>query len=244
MSIAAVAVAVLAACGQDDASPPTAGQTAPPETPQRPDPPPSAAGSEPVDDTAASTAATEAGPCVVRLHGKGGDGWETSVTDGVAEVAPAGNDEAWGGRQWLYFPDDRFQEARAIVAAAVDEAGCGAIVLDGFSNGASFVAALYCAGETFGGRLRGVVIDDPVPDTAVEGCMPAPEVPAALYWTTALEEATGPGADCAAIDYTCAGGTTIGIDAYADALGVSVTPSPFTTHEWHWEAPEIAAWIA
>ena len=102
----------------------------------------------------------------------------TSETDGITEVLPTGNADGWGGRQWLYFPDERYAEARDIVATAAVEAGCATVVLDGFSNGAAFAAKLWCRGETFGGRLIGVVIDDPVPDSGVVDCTPSPDVAA------------------------------------------------------------------
>jgi hypothetical protein len=181
--------------------------------------------------------------CVLRLHGKGGAGGATSETDGITEVLPTGNADGWGGRQWLYFPDDRYAEARDVVAAAAVEAGCTRVVLDGFSNGAAFAAKLWCRGETFDGRLVGVVIDDPVPDGGVADCTPSPDVAGALYWTGALEPQAPPDGDCAPIDWTCDGGTTIGIVAYAESLGLDVQPSPFTEHEWYVDAPEIGTWL-
>src|SRR4051812_47934564 len=73
--------------------------------------------------------------CIVRLHGKGGTGAPTMVVDGITEVSPTGNADGWNGRQWLYFPDDAFTEARDIVAAALDDTACTKIVIHGFSNG-------------------------------------------------------------------------------------------------------------
>ena len=182
--------------------------------------------------------------CVVRLHGKGGSGGETHETNGITEVLPTGNADGWGARQWIYFPDESYVEARDIVAAAADDAGCTRLVLDGFSNGAAFAAKLYCRGETFDARLAAVVIDDPVPDNGVADCTPSAAVAGALYWTGGLDPQAQPGADCAAIDWTCDGGTMIGIEAYAASLGLDIQPSPFTEHEWYLDAPEIATWLA
>ncbi len=35
----------------------------------------------------------------------------------------------------------------------------------------------------------------------------------------------------------------IGIEAYAESLGLDIQPSPFTEHEWYLDAPEIATWL-
>jgi hypothetical protein len=179
--------------------------------------------------------------CVVRLHGKGGSGGETTVdAAGVRTILPTGNAEGWGGRQWLYFPDDEYEAARAIVVDAV--ADCDVVILDGFSNGASFAAKLYCRAETFDGRLLRVVVDDPVPDAGTADCTPDPGVEVVLYWTGALEATARPGWDCGDGDWTCEGGTTVGIAAYAEALGAEVRESPFADHEWYWDAPELDDW--
>lgn len=186
--------------------------------------------------------AVTAEKCIVRLHGKGGAGGDSIVVDGIAEVRPTGNADGWGLRQWLYYPDDRYEEARAIVATALDEVACTTAVIGGFSNGASFAAKLYCRGETFGGRVVGYVIDDPVTDAGVLPCRPAEGVKAALYWTGALASTAPAGQDCTAIDWTCEGGVSLGIDAYAAALGLPVLPSPYTDHQPH-EAPELHDWL-
>ena len=89
--------------------------------------------------------------CLVRLHGKGDEG-ATTVANGVTVVAPTGNADGWGGRQWLYFPDEEYDAARAVVEEA---AGCTQVIVDGFSNGASFAAKLYCRGEALGGGSCG-----------------------------------------------------------------------------------------
>ena len=212
---ALVAAAVLTACGGDD------------------------------DDGAASStvdvsAMSNMDRCLVRLHGKGGVGAPTTTAGDVTVIAPTGNSDGWGAKQWLYFPDDEFDAARQIVADSVE--GCGPIILGGFSNGASFAAALYCRAETFDGRLVHVVVDDPVTDHAVDGCAPDPAVAVTLYATGALEETAPAGWQCADADWTCEGGETIGIDAYASALGAPRQQSPFTDHQPYTDAPELSAW--
>jgi hypothetical protein len=119
------------------------------------------------DTTAGSSASTSSSTssgapserCLVRLHGKDGAGGEPSESDGVTILAPTGNADGWGAKQWLYFPDDQYDAARSIVADAVEP--CEQVIVNGFSNGAAFAAKLYRRGETFDGRLVGVVVDDP-----------------------------------------------------------------------------------
>lgn len=197
--------------------------------------------SEPAPEPAAETV-VRADRCLVRVHGRSESGAASVLRDGYAEISPTGNDEAFGGYQWLYFPEDRYQQARHIIAEAIDAAECERVVLNGFSNGAAFVAKVLCRGETFGGRLVGVVIDDPVPDEGVVPCEPASGIDAALYWTGALTDADA-GTDCDSIDFTCEGGRLIGIDAYADSLGVAIEQSVFDEHRWYRDAPELDAWL-
>ena len=179
--------------------------------------------------------------CVVNLHGKGSSGSSTTVAFGLALVAPSGNATGWGGRQWLYFPDPDYQAARSIVASSIADAGCDRVVLHGFSNGAAFAAKLYCRGETFGGRLAIVVVDDPVTDAATIGCHPARGVTATLYWTGALTSQAPAGWPCVNADWTCEGGASVGVDAYALALGLKITPSPMSGHTPYVNAPELTS---
>ena len=145
------------------------------------------------------------------------------------------------GRQAVaVLPGAEYDAARAIVADAV--AGCGPIIVDGFSNGASFAAALYCPGETFDGRLVRVIIDDPVTDHAVDECAPAPVVAVTLYATGALERRPPAGTQCDGLDWTCQGGETLGIDAWAAALGVPRQQSPHTDHQPYADPPELSDW--
>jgi hypothetical protein len=187
-----------------------------------------------------TSAAAARDRCLVRLHGKGGSGAPTTTVGDVTVVAPTGNADGWGARQWLYFPDSEYDAARAVVADSVT--GCRHIILDGFSNGGSFAAALYCRGETFEGRLLRVVVDDPVTDHAVDGCAPSPSVAVTLYSTGALDAQAAAGWQCAQSDWTCEGGETIGITAYAAALGAPVQRSPFQDHQPYQDAPELSDW--
>lgn len=180
--------------------------------------------------------------CLVRMHGRSETGAEPVEHADHVELAPTGNDTSGEGHQWLYDTEEHRGQAMGRVEAWIDRVQCNDVVLYGFSNGAAFVASLYCRGESFDGRLRGVVIDDPVTDEAVVDCEPPEGVPAALYWTASLTEAQ-PGVLCADIGYTCAGDLILGVDAYADELGVDVQASPHTDHTAFQDAPELLEWL-
>lgn len=189
------------------------------------------------------TESVNADDCIVRLHGKGGSGATTELDNAIAIVSPTGNGEAWNGHQWEYSSADLLSATTGIVVDAIDAVGCSAVSVHGFSNGASFAAKLVCSGEDLGGRLRGVVVDDPVTDLSSAGCSPSPGVEVALYWTGELANTAPAGTDCGAIDWTCEGGSTVGIDAYAAALGVSAQVSPHDDHRWNLDAPEPWDWL-
>ena len=200
-------------------------------------------GSSPGAATAPAGPPPTADRCVVGLHGKGDRGAAGTVdAAGVAHLAPTGNAPGWNDRQWLYFPDDQYDAARAIVESAITGSSCRQVIIDGFSNGGAFAAKMYCNAETFGGTVVGYVIDDPVPDAATAGCAPSPGIAATVYWTGALAATATAGWNCSERDWTCEGGSTIGIDAYAAALGVPITASAFTTHTWFRDAPTLAVW--
>ncbi len=212
-----LAVLALVACGGDDGGSDAAA------------PPPSAP----------ATADVQAERCLVRLHGRSERGADPEDRGSHAEVAPTGNGRAGDGFEWRYDSDDTYGVALEAVVGWVDAVGCDHVVLNGFSNGGGFAGALLCRGETLGGRLAGVVIDDPVPDDAVDGCTPGPDVEVALYWTGALTEAEA-GVRCDDIGFTCGGDELLGIEAYAEALGVPAQASPYDEHRWYREAPELA----
>jgi hypothetical protein len=144
---------------------------------------------------------------------------------------------------WIYDTADAYEAARTKVAEVIESAGCSTVVLHGFSNGAAFAGALVCRGETFDGRLRGVVVDDPVPDDSSPECSVAPDVGIALYWTGGLTDART-GASCDDLEWTCAGGDRlVGIEEYARRLGTTVQPSPHREHVPHDLAPELTDWL-
>jgi hypothetical protein len=175
----------------------------------------------------------------VSLHGKGGGGQgEWTGSDGVRHRYPSGNAPGWGGLQWLYFPESDYQATRNIVGNDIAAGGCDRVIVYGFSNGAAFAAKLYCRGETFGGVVVGYVIDDPVVDHAVEGCA-RPPVNVVLYWTGAIDRPDG--WNCG--DWTCEGGSTIGIERYTAEIGIVRTPSIHTTHQQFADPPEFHRWI-
>jgi len=192
--------------------------------------------------TQPSSPAVTAGDCVVRLHGKSESGAPTVVDgDGVARVAPNGNERDGSGYKWIYFPDQSYVAARTVVTDSIARFGCERLVLGGFSNGAAFATKLYCSGDDLGAPIVGVVIDDPVPDNSAAGCSPLDEAPVTLFWTGALTATAQPGWDCDEGGWICDGGTTIGIDQFAADLGTTITASPFTDHVANVDAPEWTA---
>src|SRR5689334_7866080 len=62
--------------------------------------------------------------CVLLLHGKGGGPQSTTTAGDITYLRPGGNADAWGGRQWLYYPDSRYDEVREIVSTTIAGAGC------------------------------------------------------------------------------------------------------------------------
>lgn len=190
---------------------------------------------EPADVAASS--------CLVRVHGRSETGAPAVHRDGFAELSPTGNVED-GGHMWFY-DAEHYEDALERVRAAVDAAGCEeGVVLNGFSNGGAFVGHLACRGESLDGRLIGVVIDDPVPDEGVVGCRPPEGLRVALYWTGALDDEAEPGRSCADAGWICSGSDIIGIERYAEELGVPVQASPFDEHRWHRDPPELTDWLA
>jgi hypothetical protein len=179
--------------------------------------------------------------CVLHLHGKGQRGAGPEVVGDVTHVRPDGNGEGWKARQWLYFPEGGYEQVRAGLAGALASSACKRVIVHGFSNGAAAAAKLFCRGETFGGTTIGYLLDDPVPDHGVEGCKPPPGVKLRLYRTGGLARATD-GWDCGSADWTCEGGSTIGIVRYSQLLGVAITPSSHTSHQEYVDAPEETAW--
>ena len=182
--------------------------------------------------------------CIVRLHGKGGSGAPATIgEDGIAVLSPDGNGTGWGGLQWEYDTEAGLDAGVDAITAAADGAGCERVVVHGFSNGASMAAAMLCSGDDLGGRLDGVVIDDPVTDASTQPCAPA-DVQIAVYWTGALDETAPPGTQCDTIDWTCEGGVVRGIDVFTADIGVAATASPFDDHQWYVDSPLPVTWLA
>ena len=71
------------------------------------------------------------------------------------------------------------------------------------------------------------------------GCGPAVGVAITLYWTGALEGQAQPGWNCATADWTCEGGSTIGIASYAASLATTATASPMGGHTPYANPPEL-----
>ena len=182
--------------------------------------------------------------CLVRVHGRSDTGAPPERRDGYAVVAPDGNERFdSGGRVWVYDDEASYASARERLVEVIEAVGCEQVVLHGFSNGAAFVGSLVCRGETFDGRLRGAMIDDPVPDDSSPDCSPDPGVQLVLYWTGGLAEAVA-GTPCDDLGWTCAGTELVGVEEYARRLGIEVTTSAHDEHRPYDDAPELTEWLS
>lgn len=181
--------------------------------------------------------------CVLYVHGRSDAGAAARVDGDRGELSPNGNVRYGDGFGWRYASEVDYADARAVIANVIEDSACADVAVSGFSNGAAFVAKLYCRGETFDGRVVGFVIDDPVPDTAVADCDSDTSTEVALYWTGALDPDAQPGVECDALGWTCDGERLLGIEAYAAALGTQILGSPFEDHRWYREAPELDRWL-
>src|SRR5690606_25990358 len=76
--------------------------------------------------------------CVVRVHGRSERGSAALVVDGRGELAPDGNAEFADGFEWRYADETEFESGRDAVRDVIFAAGCSQVVMNGFSNGASF----------------------------------------------------------------------------------------------------------
>ncbi len=182
--------------------------------------------------------------CLVWLHGKGGQGGQTTLDGDRAVVRPEGTEPGWDGRQWIYAEQDSFDDGVEVITAAADAADCQRIVVHGFSNGASMAAKMYCAGVALDGRVVGYIVDDPVVDASSAQCQPADGQELVLFWTGALARSAPPGTVCADIDWTCEGPTVGDVIDYADGLGTEVVDSVETEHEPYPDPPQIGQWLA
>ncbi len=178
--------------------------------------------------------------CVVYLHGKGGYGGDPADYGDFTSLAPNGNADGWGALQWLYWPESSYQQIVSTITNEINGSGCTKVIIHGFSNGAAAAAYVYCRGNTFGGKLVGVIVDDPVMDNGVDNCSPGAGVKVKLYTTGGIP--FGP-ADCASLgDWTCINGSIIGLSTYTSRLGVTNTQSAQFGHERYSNPPELTQW--
>jgi hypothetical protein len=141
--------------------------------------------------------------CLVKLHGLTGRGQPTQDDGTLTLLQPQGNG-VWsgGGFGWIYYSDDRFpgtgyDQARASIVESLNAVGnCGQIIVYGFSNGGAMVAKLYCRGETFGGKMVGYIVDDPVTDAGVDGCAPAAGVKVAVFHSRFMNDQVNDSTTC------------------------------------------------
>jgi hypothetical protein len=191
----------------------------------------------PAPVTSPATRAPRFVRCIVALHGKGANGAPTYQSDGTFLIAPNGNAAAGSGRQWIYASPDEFAQASEIVASAITSVGCTQVVVAGFSNGGALAAKLYCRGVTFGGRVVGFIINDPVTDQSIEPCSPsAPNV--VLTQSDELSGYIGAGGPCPSA-WTCEG-SLFSQAVYAARLGL--TPIRHSNHTMVPYLPYAASW--
>ena len=62
-----------------------------------------------------------------------------------------------------------------------------------------------------------------------------------LYWTGGINVPDG--WDCVAGDWTCEGGSAIGIARYEAAVGVGRKQSIYTDHRMYVDPPELHSWF-
>lgn len=160
--------------------------------------------------------------CVVFLHGKGGSGQATTQQGDQTWIWPNGNADGWGGRQWLYATTTEYNQALTNITNSVNPQNCGQIVLAGGSNGAAMAAKMYCQGYNFGGKLVGVIPDDPVPDQGVDNCAPAQDVELQLVQSDEMNSWVGSSIrTCASMgDWTCQG-NVLPRAIYASRIGAA-----------------------
>lgn len=161
--------------------------------------------------------------CRIELHGKGGGGSGTFPSGDVTVISPNGNAPGWGGLQWLYFPESGYAEIvsgnNPGLVNLVNTNQCGQVIVYGFSNGAAMAAKLYCRGETFGGKLVGVMVDDPVPDHGVDNCARPAGVALKVYHSQQLADIVNSRNPCQSDDWTCEGGSTYSTAQYGSLIG-------------------------
>lgn len=182
--------------------------------------------------------------CVIFLHGKGSAGANTRDDPaGFKYISPNGPASAapWNGQQWLYFPDSGYNDVVAVVQKAISDNSCARVIIHGFSNGGAAAAKLYCRGNTFGGTVLGYIADDPVPDHGADSCARPAGVRLRVYWTGGLNHCVD-GWECGPAEYTCEGGTTVGVNKYAANLGTQWVQSKYSVHQQYDNPPEYSSW--
>lgn len=129
--------------------------------------------------------------CSLHLHWAGGGAQpDQRDSNGYWKVWPGSPDGAFwlydGPHNSAYDPDStadvaKYNELVSYLKNFLDARECGPVLLIGYSNGGGFAAKLFCKGEDFGGRVWGVIVDDPVMDEGVLGCRPSRNIRAVSF---------------------------------------------------------------
>lgn len=190
--------------------------------------------------------------CTLGLHGAGGGGGNYGPTQGVEALNPQARNPADGSSTnfWLYDGPHNFQNDPGNAAdeqyyqylvtylrQTLDARGCGPTLITGSSSGGAFAAKLYCRGETFGNRVWGYTMEDPVKDEGVLGCRPSANVRIAFFAYSQEHErksaAAAPTFRCSlpgSDHWYCENDKTMTLDEYRRQTG---QPSLMTSYD-HW----------
>lgn len=191
--------------------------------------------------------------CNLHLHWASGTGRPDSINlEGVTEVWPTSPTGAFwlydGPHNFAYDPTTGEAEYQAIVTflrGVITQRQCGPTVVIGYSNGGGLAAKLFCNGETFGGRVWGSIVVDPVMDDGVRGCAPSPLVRKVLFTHSDELKASAASANhsCSVTSWYCEDNRTMPVSEYETVIGrTSFRASQYHNASMGWSDPALAPW--
>ena len=191
--------------------------------------------------------------CNLHLHWAGGTGRPDSLNlEGVTEVWPTSPTGAFwlydGPHNFAYDPTTGEAEYQVIVTflrGVLTQRQCGPTVVIGYSNGGGLAAKLFCNGETFGGRVWGSIVVDPVMDDGVRGCAPSPLVRKVLFTHSDELKASAASANhsCSVTSWYCEDNRTMPVSEYETVIGrTSFRASQYHNASMGWSDSALAPW--